>query len=320
MTRPKITVLTRTAHSIIGVGRTLARAIGADFIMGRYSPNAIRGTVILVGNPDPYFFFIASKHTHNKQIWYLTTEGPVELRSGIRWYRTIQPYVVANSYYTKECLERSGLPVDEVIWHGCRFEALEDVPDKTLEFLYCAGYLRRKYPKACGPVIERLGHRLLLITTMNNPYMRGFDLISIYDAPHVKRRYPDRVCKDETLIELYKSARFYLNLSDTEGFGLTVLEAMAFGAIPIVLQIPPFTEWLPRECAYWFKPTGRIELEPFGAHRIEHKIYTTEALWGAISRALKDRSRWADKAKKCLEVARRMHYENLYPRFLEFIT
>ncbi|RLI87200.1 MAG: hypothetical protein DRP01_02520 [Archaeoglobales archaeon] len=319
MTRPKITVLTRTAYSIIQVGRVLAKAIGADFIEGKYSPNAIKGTIILVGNPDPYFFFIASRHLHNKQIWYLTTEGPVELRSGIRWYKTIQPYVVANSYYSKECLEKSGLPVDEVVWHGCRFEALEEVPDKSLEFLYCAGYLKRKYPRACGPVIERLGHRLLLITTMNNPYMRDFDLISIYDAPHVKRRYPDRVCTDEMLIELYKSARFYLNLSDTEGFGLTVLEAMAFGAIPIVLNIPPFTEWIPKECAYWFNPTGQVELEPFGAHRIEHKIYTTKALWKAIGRALRDKSSWNRKAKKCLETARKMYYKDVYAKFLDFI-
>jgi len=315
MHRRRITVLTRTAYSLIKVGQLIADTIGARFIKGKYTPNTVRGVVILVGNPDPYFFFLASKHTHNEQIWYLTTEGPVK----ILWTRRYDAYVVANSQYVKDKLEESGFHVDDIVYHGVRFRVEQPTVGKALKFIYVAGYLKRKYPPACEKIIRWLGKKLLLVTTMNNPYMRDFDLISIYDAPHVRRRYPSRVCTDEVLINLYRDALFYLNFSDTEGFGETPLEAMCFGAVPILPRIRPLTEWCPKECAYWFKTTGRIEYEPYGAHQIEHRIYTTKALWNVINKAEKDEKGRKKKVKECQKLAKKMYYKDVYQKFLEFV-
>lgn len=85
---------------------------------------------------------------------------------------------------------------------------------------------------------------------------------------------------------LYKDTNFYLNLSDAEGFGLTVLEAMAFGCIPILPKLPVFRSYLPDYGPIWVELEGSTWLEPWGGWLyIEHYRYRPEDMAEAIRKA-----------------------------------
>jgi glycosyltransferase involved in cell wall biosynthesis len=53
------------------------------------------------------------------------------------------------------------------------------------------------------------------------------------------------------MIRLFKSVDVYVSPYRGEGFGLTILEAMATGLPPIVTKYGPSVEFCPEDCAYF---------------------------------------------------------------------
>jgi len=312
-----VVVLPRSAYSIVRVAKDIARVNNWKCITGSYNPLMISEPVLLVGNPDGAFNILARCHAHNRQVWYLTTEGRVLNPELVRIANTVKPYIVANSKYTKAKLEESGLWVDEIIPHGTRYEPLKHVPRKNIKYLYVAGYLKRKYPPESRKVIEHVSGEAVFVTTFNNPYIPYMKhvIVSVYDSKNSWFKYGEKhgICGEEVLKILYRSAMFYLNLSTTEGFGLTILEAMSFGCIPIVLNVQPFNEFVSSECGYFYPHNGEIEEEPFGVHMIEHRHYNAEDVIELLNKIKYDENR----AVKCLENAKK-YTVKIYVKFREF--
>lgn len=311
----KATVLCRSAYSLIRVCMDIASVLGASYVLGRYDPLKVKGPVIIVANPDGGFNRIVKAHRHNRQIWYLTVEGLVNNRDLRELAKRLNPTIIANSVYTASRLDMLGLKIDGIIHHGTRYYPPDRVPDKDIKYLYVAGYLRRKYPPASRDVIRHVGREAVFVTTRNNPYLKYMDKDKVYYSIYDSFKDPSRTVTDDLLVDLYSRAMFYLNLSDVEGFGLTVLEAMSFGAVPIVENIPPFTEYCPKDLCVFYPWSGRVEYESFGENLIEHHVYNSEDVIEAIERAV-----WSmDKARSIMEYAKKYYIGVMYSVFSEYL-
>jgi glycosyltransferase-like protein len=91
---------------------------------------------------------------------------------------------------------------------------------------------------------------------------------------------------DADMPSLYRIADALVFPSLREGFGLVVLEAMASGVPVVTSRLPPFTEYLGDDAAFWCDP------------------YDIVSITAAMLRALDPRRRWP-KIIRGLDVARR---------------
>jgi glycosyltransferase-like protein len=91
---------------------------------------------------------------------------------------------------------------------------------------------------------------------------------------------------DADMSSLYRIADVLAFPSIKEGFGLVVLEAMACGLPVITARMPPFTEYLGEDAAFWCDP------------------FDVASIAAALPRALDPRRRWP-KIIRGLDVARR---------------
>lgn len=270
---------TQVAKDIIRVLSDLGEDVRGHF--GYYRPQEVRGPTILVGGLGPPEFnnirWIRKLGSPNPLILYVACEGP--LRPG--WVRLIYPYIrdaiiIAPTEYVRDKLRASGLDVAGVIPHGVRAFGLNPKYYNNKVFGYVGGYLKRKYPEYGIRALELAKLKPLAITTPDNPYRDRF--IVVRDDEY-------KGCPDEAIQAFYRSLNFYLNLSDAEGFGLTVLEAMAFGCIPILPKLPVFN-YLPEYGPIWVPITGDKWLEPWGGWLyIEHYRYRPEDMAEAIAKA-----------------------------------
>jgi hypothetical protein len=308
-------IVTNKPYSNIRVCMDIAEALNGKCLIGRYNPYMVRGSVIINGTLDGYFPFLAKHHRHNKQIWYPVIEGFIwnEYLLGKikRLYWNIQPYVITPSRYVKEKLEYMGIPVDDIIPHGVRFKPYIGNKDRKYLFLYISGYLERKFPPYSEPVLRQFGKSLTLVTSMNNPYKHyaGRVLRIIYDNGNLS---------DNDILMLYRSHRFYLNLSDSEGFGLTPLEALSQGCLPIVLDTPPFNEYCSNEYCYMVKPSEHIWFEQFGDLLIEHHSYDPNEYISIVYYALNDKH-YYKKQRLGIRYAEEMSIYNVYKKFNEYL-
>ncbi len=102
---------------------------------------------------------------------------------------------------------------------------------------------------------------------------------------------------DADMPALYRLADVVATPSLNEGFGLSVIEALATEKPVVVSKIPPFTDYLAADEAHWCDPTSPQSI--------------ADALLRALAappplRAIAERFRWSDVARRHLPV-----YENL---------
>ncbi len=309
-------VVTNKAYSNIRVCIDIANALSGKCLIGRYDALRVYGSIIVNGTLDGYFIYLVKHHRHNKQVWYPVIEGYIyneyllnEIR---RYYWRLEPYVIAPSIYVKEKLELMGIPVDDVIPHGVRFKPYIGNKDRINLFLYIAGYMKRKFPKYSEPVLKMFGNSLTLVTSSDNPYAK-------YVRNSIRIIYDHGSLSDEDVLILYRTHRFYLNLSDSEGFGLTPLEALSQGCIPIVLDVKPFNEYCSREYCYMVRPSGEVWYEVFGDLLIEHNKYNPEEYIATVYNALID-EHYGYKKIIGYEVSKNYYFRNIYKKFNEYIN
>jgi glycosyltransferase involved in cell wall biosynthesis len=231
---------------------------------------------IFVGNPIP---FAIAWMPINK--WYFIVEGKPRLYNAFS-----EVYTCSNS--SKRYLEQAGYKVKKVIPHSVPYDMYEREftirrRNSPIKFLYIAGYSKRKYPPQ-HTVFDALKDKNIEIeihTTPNNPYLSyysKYNFVKVYtDAYQLSR---------EQIIRLYNSCDYYLNLSDAEGFGLTVLEALACGKPVIHANFEPLTEITTNKCSIRFDTVSH-DIELYSFYEINHNIYSPISLINAINKAIK---------------------------------
>jgi len=276
----------------------------------------LSGVAIIMGNPHLYelreYLDLKARSRVRDFIFYLVVEGHIMDSFLEKIERFRDGIIVVPTNYVYDKLRRVGFKPDMVIHHG--IERVERHKLKnTKSFCYIAGYLPRKYPHYGIEAIALAGVKPFVITTSDNPYMNYFNVVSDkeYSITHVP---------DSKVYDLYRNHSWYLNLSDTEGFGVTPLEAMGFGCVPIAPRIPPFLEILP-DWILWVKLTGRVWYQNWGNWLwIEHFEYDVDDMVKRIKEALEmDDDEFEELSKRAVEHAKNFHFLKTYSKFVELL-
>jgi len=311
----KVYIIPTNALSFQLQARLLADVVGGAVYPWPKVPPTPADTVIVIGNidviPQATLNFVRFK----KLIWYTVIEGDFP-DHGIRVIvSTFRPYIITPTKYVKGLLEAHSIDVDEVIPHGIAYYPPDKVPQKDIDFLYIGEPLRRKVPPWAYPVLQRLQDRLALVSDFTHPEIRKLRPKIAYQTVKAEAAADYPTATDDVLRDLYSRSRFYLNVSANEGFGLTPLEAQAFGAIPIAPELPALKETL-GNCVYWVsvKPND-YELWQYGFLRLHLYHYDPEAMI-----KIAESAKWSeDQAKECMLNASKYYYKDVYRRFLELI-
>ncbi|MER3581602.1 MAG: hypothetical protein C4347_02010, partial [Patescibacteria group bacterium] len=212
------------------------------------------------------------------RFFYAVVEGPAP-------WNFIMPYttVVVPSRFAYDNMINRGWRIAGIVPHAVPTDLYNRPPRPPLtgqaNLLYIAPYISRKYGSVSGLSSVKYPFSLTVITTKDNPYL---DYFSKFGTVYTEWGKLNR----DKLLELYSSSHFYLNLSTSEGFGLTVLEALASGRPVIHADFMPLSEITTPECSVRF-PYGYTKTYPIpgGLSITEHR-YSEISLAQAINRAL----------------------------------
>ena len=304
-------VISDIPNSIMKVSKQLSEVLGYPHLLGYYIHDPLIRNVIYIGNPNTTMqhVFIQTPYDVNR-IAYLVIEGPLKTT-----YKINKPinYVVTPSKQWVEYLRAYSSNV-VVIPHG--IDTRHYVEPKSFEerdlFLYIAGYMHRKYPPYAFPIYEEFGKLIHIVTNSQNPYLQFFNVLTT--------KIYTREVTDEYIYGLYATHRFYLNLSDSEGYGLTPYEACNYGAVPILPRLPVFLEYFPSDLPIWFELTGETYCEDFVFECIQHYVYDVNSLREAIKYAINmKKEEWVDKSARCMEWVKAFDYRVVYQKFKELL-
>ena len=104
--------------------------------------------------------------------------------------------------------------------------------------LYVGQMFPRRHARETMLACKKLGVRLVMVGV--DKYKPKLDI----DVEHYER------VSEEKLAELYKNAKLFIYVSDTEAFGLPPLEALSYGVRPLVADTPISHELLGDDAIY----------------------------------------------------------------------
>lgn len=80
--------------------------------------------------------------------------------------------------------------------------------------------------------------------------------------------------------EIYKKAKYYISIPTSDSTSASLLEAMSFGCIPIVSNIPVNREWILDRCngIFWHKELKKIEISK-DAEKINRELINKKAIF-----------------------------------------
>ncbi len=305
-----VDVVSCNAYSLQKQAELLAKANSWRYHKGYFNIGDIGDIVIIVCNPCNQFNVLIRYLQSKKQIWYMVTEGRFEDKELLRLYKRVDPIVVVPSKFAGIKSEESGIPPDYEVPNAIEYVPLNRPPKKDVKFLYIAGYLVRKYPYYARGLFEKVSEDMVVVTTKSNPFLSRHRFKEVYASIYDINRTWSEVATEDKIKELYSRSMFYLNISDSEGFGLTPLEASAFWTIPILPELPTFKEIF-SDCPIWVRLTGEVIREFFPPIWIEHHIYDVNDM---IDKALSSRYD-VRRAYRCTLTAKKYYYKDVYAKF-----
>jgi len=311
----KVYVIPTSAFSFKRQAQLLGEVIHGYVYDRLYHPLGHVDTLILIGNIDIMNISIPYNLSFDKLILYTIIEGDFQSTSIKHIINKYKPIIITPSNYVKSLLESHGISVDAVIPHGIQYTPLNEIPKKDIDYLYIGEYQKRKIPSYGLKVLQALQDKLILVSDFNNPNIKSLKVKEKYQNMKSMPSFGIKYATEPIITSLYTRAKFYLNVSANEGFGLTPLESEAFGDIPITPRLPVFKETL-GNCPYFLDINENdIEIWNYGALKLHLYRYDPEQLIYIAKNSVYDIAR----AKECMENANKYYYKTVYQRFLEYI-
>ena len=222
----------------------LPRALGAQrpdvlFAPGYTAPLTVAAPVVLTVHDVSFF-------AHPE--WFAFREG-TRRRMLTAWSARRARRVITDSQFSKSEISRH-IGIDQervkVIPLGIN-QSGSPIPDPgsrrdPLVLFVGSVFARRRVDRlieAFDFVADRVPRARLEIVGENRTRSPRLDLESLRArSPHADRIHIRSYVDDATLASLYKQAMVFAFLSEYEGFGLTPLEALEAGVIPVLLDTP----------------------------------------------------------------------------------
>jgi glycosyltransferase involved in cell wall biosynthesis len=222
--------------------------IGKDFINCRNLIQTYRPTKIILNDPHLGWLFWSTLGMQVDVI--LFSHGWVFHNGNSFFKRTIfnlltVPLVLFSKRYQINCVSRidsdmlNGFLRREVVGNPLRFEpSMVDIPDKsTSSFIFVGRDVKHKN-------IDRL----LSFFAEN----KGLELVLVSKLRY-QRNVPENVkvirdINDVELANLFCASRYFISFSEFEGYGMAIVEAMAFGCLPILFRNKAHEEIVNQSC------------------------------------------------------------------------
>jgi glycosyltransferase involved in cell wall biosynthesis len=189
-------------------------------------------------------------------VYYGVVEGLIDVKNIYAWM--LEERYIAVSNYVKEKLEESGIPVEDVVYQGVDMEEVKHVrenihlgekyildagidPSKYIVVTAVASSLPSKglwWLAKTAKVVAKLDIKIKFLVVTDE---RGLEYFNGLDNVVAK---PDFGVLDITLtLAIVGTSHIHAVPSLAEGFGLTILEAMALGVPVVHADLPPTREF-----------------------------------------------------------------------------
>ena len=345
----KVLVQTGKSPSISEVSRQIAYVVeqrGHIAILNRGLPSyydwkKVCDALILVYPVSPVWsishflhYYNAKKQLQGRVLFYTTCDGVPKRYQFADWcFREVQ--LVANSNFTRKCLERCGFKVIDVVHHGVLTEELK-----------LAQYKVNEYKRI---IQKRFGDRIVFGVVSDDNPRKGID--KLLNALRILQQKRDDyvvllVSKKNVVAKLKDVKNVYLTAefgsrqhfeilgfmgachftifpSLCEGFGLPVLESMSMKTPVIHAWFEPLTEFSIKDGNITIDIIGEYEYDSQeGIFYIMHEYDEVElanAIDSAIDIVKKYKSQYEDMQIKVYEQAMKFKSEDLYSKLLDMI-
>lgn len=265
---------------------------------------------------------------------YVTVEG---VPSKANTLHTNLPRLsfIANSQFTKSCLEQAGLKVIDVVHHAIDHEKCQALKPDSLtlkkkwegeykdrvKFLY----LGRNDPRKG---LDKLGRA---VGILNEEHKDEFvvllvsegDVAGLTDQANVVKVAPCGSLMYDDVLRLIGAADYFVFPTMCEGFGVPLLEANAMGIPAIHAWIPPLEEFSSKDFNFVFGHQGtrlvnqgNVQFWIFHEYRPE---MLAEMMGHAMKIFQKDKKEYREYCDKAIEHTKAWDYHKIYPAILRHL-
>ncbi|RLF21500.1 MAG: hypothetical protein DRN15_11105 [Thermoprotei archaeon] len=281
-------------------------------------------------NPQAPAFIFAKEKADGRVVAYATIEG-IPYPTLVQATGTKYVEYTANSYFTKECLEKVGYKVVDVVHHAIDLDEVEravrlagfarrkiktDFKDRVV-FCYVGRDDHRKQLDRLMKAVDILNERrgddfvLLMHTELRRPKL--FERPNVYITSQFGQRPHYEV------LALIAACDYMVFPSVCEGFGVPVLESMAVGTPVVHCWFPPLSEFSLKEANITFDYIDEEFWKTSAEQYFWMHMYDPQDLADAMERAIdiykNYKSDYEDRRAKLREHARRWDYRIVYSKF-----
>ena len=316
--------------SYVGLFEVLQKSYDAYIWMPVMNPTWLTDTIPV--------YLEARQATHGRAYIYCTVEGipyPLLCRNLPVKYGEY----IANSHFTRQCLEEAGLRVIDVIHHAIdmdrcrRAERLgsqlrqkikRDFKNRVV-FCYVGRDDHRKQLDRLMQAVDILNEKardkfvLLLHTELRRP--------KLFERPNVYIVSEFGKLSHEQVLAFMHACDYMVFPSVCEGFGVPVLESMAVGRPVVHCWFPPLSEFSHREAnivfdytdiEYWKVVEVRGAEQYFKMHMYDPQDLA-DAMLQAIDIYVNYPSEYEDRCTKVKEHASKWDYRRVYTKWLQLL-
>lgn len=241
-----------------GVGRVLESlllAVAAAWCRGPFIVDEHFATMMGVSN------WIRKRRGEKLVILVHHMERQGEHGAGLnRWRMQLADRVICVSQYSRSQVLEHGYPVEQI---GLVSPGSDDTPPGVQQaappwkLLCVAPAHRRKGLKVVLQALQRLGHRNFELTVVGN-YRTAHFRRELQPLRSERTHFVGRLGRAE-LEALYASSHLFLFPSFQEGFGISLVEAMQSGAVPVVARATALPELVEDGRTGWLFEAGDWE-------------------------------------------------------------
>jgi len=265
---------------------------------------------------------------------YVTIEG-IPSRANILCSNIPKLEFIANSNFTRSCLEQAGLRVKDVVHHAIDWETCQQ--------------LRKDSEKLRQHWKEEFGNRVLFLYVGRNDPRKGLDRLAkaisianekfesetaylIYSEGHLsKLEEHHNVVRvgnfgglgHEQVLRMMGACDYLIFPSICEGFGLPVLEANAMGRPVIHAWIPPLDEFSSKDFNFTFGYQQKVLVSQAGMQYWVFHEYRPELMAEMIEYAVdifkNHPEEYQEYCQKAVEHTKDWDFRKVYPDLLKHL-
>lgn len=265
---------------------------------------------------------------------YVTIEG-IPTKANLVYTNLPRMQYIANSEFTRRCLEQVGLTVLDVVHHAIDLKEVEQAKKQ--------GETLRKRLK------EKHQNKVLFLYVGRNDPRKGLNILSqainmlnekrkddyillLHSEPNVKDVFPQENVElistigslsHQQVYQLYHACDYVVFPTMCEGFGLPLLEANACGKPVIHALIPPLTEFTCKYCNFVFDYVDTQMVKcGLAQYWIFHKFppeYLADMMEYALDTYLNDKKQYRKYGSIAQRRAKNYDYHKIYPKLLKHI-